>query len=109
MNVSLFEQTGCKKFLYAVELSLKIQTLKDAVEGLESFSVAPLDDLLRGEGKPYPFNTTYRKARWDPVLICHSSGSTGEVPFVTSRTKLNLLDTRTAQTCCDKPRLMGGH
>lgn len=89
MNVSLFEQTECKKFFYAVELSPKIQTLKDALEGLKSFSVAPLDDLLRGEVKPYPFDTTYPKACWDPILIGHSSGSTGEVSAVATPTKPN--------------------
>lgn len=79
MNVSLFEQTACQKFFHAVEFSPKVQTLKDAVQGLKSFAVAPLDDLLRGECKPYPYDTTYSKACWDPVLILHSSGSTGEI------------------------------
>ncbi|MCJ1280743.1 hypothetical protein MMC26_000060 [Xylographa opegraphella] len=59
MNMSLLEQTKCTKFLYATEMSEKVH------------------DLQAGCSKHYSYEATFPEARWDPVLILHSSGSTG--------------------------------
>ena len=79
MNVSLFEQTECKKFFHPAELSPKIEALKATLNELESFVVESLEEMLQGEDKPFPFEATYDDACWDPVLVLHSSGSTGKI------------------------------
>ena len=78
MNASLMEQTQCKKFLYAIEISSKVQSLQAAVSDLQTWTVESLDDMLQGESEQYAYKATYEQARWDPVLVLHSSGSTGK-------------------------------
>ena len=78
MNISLLKQTGCRKFVHAAESSTQIQSLKADFDELESFAVETLDDMLRGESKPYPYGVPFARACWDPVLVLHSSGSTGK-------------------------------
>ena len=77
MNISLLEQTNCKNFFHAVEISPKIQALKADVKDLQSFAVEPLDDMLHGESESYPYEGVFSQACWDPILVLHSSGSTG--------------------------------
>lgn len=109
MNISLLKETGCNKIFYAQESSLQIQALKADFNELESFTVEGFEDMLRGQSKPYPYEVTFAEARWDPVLVLHSSGSTGKSLLSTAkrRHKLNIL--RTSETDCNKPRHVGGH
>ena len=85
MNASLLEQTRCKKFLHAVEISPKIQALKADVDDLQSFVVESLDDMLSGESEPYLYEVSFSQACWDPVLVLHSSGSTGNRLLASTR------------------------
>ena len=41
-------------------------------------SIAPLDDWIASYTKPCPFQKSFEEAKYDPVLVLHSSGSTGE-------------------------------
>lgn len=40
-------------------------------------------DLIASYDRPYPYLKTYEEAKSDPILILHSSGSTGEPKPVT--------------------------
>ena len=82
MNVSLLEQTKCSKFVYSTEVSQKIHVLQTEKKNLQIFGVQSLDDMLMEYNKHYPYEVKFSDVRWDPVLILHSSGSTGEVNFV---------------------------
>ena len=81
MNVSLLEQTKCNKFLYANEVSQKIHEIQTQKKDLQTFMIQSLDELLQDYDKHYPYDKKFQDARWDPVLILHSSGSTGKVLF----------------------------
>lgn len=42
--------------------------------------VPELDELLRGDGEAvcsYPFHKTFEEAKFDPVIVLHTSGTTG--------------------------------
>ncbi|KAI1074574.1 acetyl-CoA synthetase-like protein [Whalleya microplaca] len=63
MNASLLEQTQCSHLLYALEV--------------ENLVIQLLQEKTNPETKHYIFNKSYEDAKWDPILILHSSGSTG--------------------------------
>ena len=52
--------------------------------GLQCVQIPTLDDLLRHDRlEPYfPYNKSFDEAKNDPVLILHSSGSTGKLTDV---------------------------
>lgn len=77
MNISLLEQTKCTKFLYSTEILPKIRDLQTQKENLQVFAVQSLDDMMQEHSKYYPYEVKFSDVRWDPVLILHSSGSTG--------------------------------
>lgn len=79
MNTSLLEQTTCTKFLYSTEVSDKVQDLQTHKMDLELFVVQSLSDMLQNYSCHYPYEVEFSDVRWDPVLILHSSGSTGKV------------------------------
>ena len=78
MNLSLLEQTKCTKFLYGVELSNAIHDLKKQKNDLQILAVQSLNEMLQEYDKQYPYEVDFSIVRWDPVLILHSSGSTGK-------------------------------
>ena len=83
MNISLLEQTKCTKFLYTTEVSQKIRDLQAQKKDLQTFAVQSLNDMLRGPSEHYSYEVKFSDVRFDPVLILHSSGSTGKVMFNT--------------------------
>ena len=78
MNISLLEQTQCTKFLYGPELSDRVHELERQKNDLQVFAIQSLDDLLQEYDTHYPYEAEFSRVRWDPVLILHSSGSTGK-------------------------------
>ncbi|KAF2204124.1 acetyl-CoA synthetase-like protein [Delitschia confertaspora ATCC 74209] len=77
MNVSLLEQTACSHLLYASEVEAMVEPLLDEKTDLEIHRVHSFEELIRPEAENVPYKKEYETARWDPVLILHSSGSTG--------------------------------
>ena len=83
MNISLLEQTTCTKFIYTTELSDRVHDLQTHKKDLQTFVVQSLSDMLQKYSNHYPYEVEFSDVRWDPVLILHSSGSTGKDPFGT--------------------------
>ena len=81
MNSSLLEQTKCTKFLYTKEMSQKVHELQSEKNDLQIQAVGSLDEMIQNYGKRYPYEASFAKNRWNPVLILHSSGSTGEISY----------------------------
>ncbi|PVH91860.1 acetyl-CoA synthetase-like protein [Periconia macrospinosa] len=77
MNASLIEQTEGSILLYAPEVEALVKPLLDYRPGLQLHPIQPLETLIHPNSPPYPYQKTYAEAQWDPVLILHSSGSTG--------------------------------
>lgn len=77
MNASLLEQTKCTHVLYAPEVENVVTPLLKERPETKIHKIASLEELILSEAKHYPFEKEYEKAKWDPILILHSSGSTG--------------------------------
>lgn len=77
MNVSLLEQTKCAHLLYASEVEPFVKPLLDEKADLKLHPINSLEHLLKPETPHYAYDKAYDSARWDPILILHSSGSTG--------------------------------
>lgn len=77
MNISLLEQTNCSIFLYGTEISQKIRGLQTQKKHIFFFAVPSLNDMIQENSIHYPYDVKFSEVRWDPVLILHSSGSTG--------------------------------
>lgn len=79
INNSLLEQTKCNTFFASAEMIPKAQSQQQERQQLKVLPVSSLDDMLAEVGgwKHYPFHRDFAAARWDPVVVLHSSGSTG--------------------------------
>ncbi|KAF3009254.1 putative secondary metabolism biosynthetic enzyme [Neopestalotiopsis sp. 37M] len=77
-NLSLMEQTGSSKLLYSTELAPLITPFRAIappsfhVEAIPSFL-----EMLESNPEHYPYEKVFDEARDDPILVLHSSGSTG--------------------------------
>ena len=85
MTISLLEQTKSTKFLYGIELSDKVHDLQKQKKNLHTFTVQSLSDMLQEHSTHYPYEVEFSDVRWDPVLILHSSGSTGKISMQEQR------------------------
>lgn len=86
MNISLLEQTGCTKFLYSPEVAQKVRDLQTEKSDLQIFALPSLDRMLDGHSAPYPYEENFDDVRWNPILMLHSSGSTGRILVAYART-----------------------
>ncbi|TKA57030.1 hypothetical protein B0A49_10497 [Cryomyces minteri] len=75
--LSLLEATKCTKFVCSSELLAKGKHIKDLVPNLQLVQLPSFDEMLSGNIADYPYDKTFAEAENDPVLICHTSGSTG--------------------------------
>lgn len=77
INNSLLYQTECTRFLVSPEMLATAESLKERRLSIEIMRVPALDDLLVDASEHYPFEKDYATARWEPIVVLHSSGSTG--------------------------------
>lgn len=75
---SVFEAAQCIRAFYTPEFVSTIDKLKLVTPDLQSFVVLELDELIDVPSQHYAYNRTWNDARTDPILIAHSSGSTGK-------------------------------
>ena len=71
------EQTESSKILYAKELQAVVNTIAASKEGLKSVAIEPLNDLLEVEAPLFPYHPSFDEAVRHPIVVLHSSGSTG--------------------------------
>ena len=71
------EQTESSKIVYAKELQAVINAIAASKEGLKSAAIEPLNDLLEVEAPLFPYHPSFDEAVRHPVVVLHSSGSTG--------------------------------
>ena len=79
MTISLLRSTNCTKFFYTLQLANNLTGLWREKKDLKFFAVHGLDDMLEGTAKEFVYNSSYERVRWDPILVLHSSGSTGRL------------------------------
>lgn len=76
-HLSVFEAAKCNKVFYTPEMKARIDELRHNRPGLQAFEVPSLDELITTLPKQYPYTKKWSDARTDPILVAHSSGSTG--------------------------------
>jgi hypothetical protein len=78
VNESLMKQTESTKLLFANELAPLIKPLQDLVPSIRTEALPSLQEMLDSDPPRYSYSKTFEDARNDPIVVLHSSGSTGE-------------------------------
>ena len=78
VNAALLSQTTCTKLLYSAELAQPAAKLQEGDQGLKTVQVATLEEMFKREGTHLPFLEKFPEVKGKPILILHSSGSTGK-------------------------------
>lgn len=76
-QLSVFEAAKCTRVLHTPTFESTINNLKRSMHELRNFSVPDLDQLIGIECVHYKYNRTWAEGKTDPIIIAHSSGSTG--------------------------------
>ncbi|KAK2603619.1 hypothetical protein QQS21_004200 [Conoideocrella luteorostrata] len=93
-NASLLEQTQCKFVIHATEVNPIVKQLEAETDGVRFVVCPSFQDML--EGNPDPF--VYKQNSWtvaknNPVVVLHSSGSTGiPKPITMTHGSFSILD-----------------
>ncbi|KAI0147491.1 hypothetical protein GGR57DRAFT_476649 [Xylariaceae sp. FL1272] len=77
INASLMGQTKSTKLLYAAEVAPIVNQLSSVVPSLHATVVPSFDEMMMSSPGPFPYDMSFDKCRDDPVVVLHSSGSTG--------------------------------
>ena len=72
----------------------KVKELQSHMGDLEIFSVAELDEILSSISHHYPYHEVFQEVIWKPVLILHSSGSTGKLCSINTLLAINHADSK---------------
>jgi len=56
----------------------KAKIQQEEKKELQILQVPSLDDMLVDASEHYPYHKDFATARWDPIVVLHSSGSTGK-------------------------------
>ncbi|KAI8623145.1 putative NRPS-like enzyme [Xylariaceae sp. FL1651] len=73
---ALFNSLKCRTLVTTEPLSPPALAILDAVKP-GHLSIPSVGELLRKQHQPYPYYKTFQMARQDPVMIMHTSGTTG--------------------------------
>ena len=77
------QTTACSKVLYSADSASTIEAIKRALPSTE-FQLAPsLEQLLSADTRTFKYTEQFELVKNDPILILHSSGSTGSPGPVT--------------------------
>ncbi|KAI0202879.1 hypothetical protein F4808DRAFT_458586 [Astrocystis sublimbata] len=76
-NASLIEQTECSKLLYASEVSPLVNQLQETIPTLNVSAVPSFDEMVTSKAEYYPYHKSFEQCCNEPVVVLHSSGSTG--------------------------------
>lgn len=75
-NLSLLESTQCKNVFCASPLDSIAIDLRDKLD-LNVFVIPSWDQMLGQEARPYEYKKTWEHAHKNPIIVLHTSGSTG--------------------------------
>ncbi|KAI1778529.1 acetyl-CoA synthetase-like protein [Hypoxylon cercidicola] len=94
VNVSLMDQTGnCNKLVHAAEVLPLIKPLQGLKPSMHTEAIPSFNDMLESNPQHYPYEKDFIQAKNDPVLVLHSSGSTGlPKPITITNAALAVLD-----------------
>ena len=76
-NLSLIHQTECTIMLHASEVLSVVKTLVDSSSELQCVEIPSFQEMLNSQPEAYAFNKDFTHMQDEPIVILHSSGSTG--------------------------------
>jgi thioester reductase-like protein len=76
-NLSLLYDSNCTKFFCSPEWIPQVERLKQTKNDLQIFEIPTIDQMLATPAKHFPYTKTFEEAENDPIICCHTSGSTG--------------------------------
>ena len=76
-NLSLLHELHITKFLCSEDVVPKIEQLRANKPDLNIHTVPLIERMMEEPTTHYPYNKTFEEAQNDPIIICHTSGSTG--------------------------------
>ncbi|KAI8951166.1 hypothetical protein F4801DRAFT_301452 [Xylaria longipes] len=76
-NASLMEQTNCTKLIHAAEVSPLVKQLEDTIPSLQTTIVPSFDEMMTSNPEHYPYYKSFDECYSEPIVVLHSSGSTG--------------------------------
>ncbi|KAF4333936.1 nonribosomal peptide synthetase [Fusarium beomiforme] len=76
VQLSLFEATDCH-YLYYTESFESAMKPCLVQRNMEVVTIESIDHLLTVAPQPFPYNRSIDQSRWDPLVVLHTSGSTG--------------------------------
>lgn len=75
-QLSLFEKTNCGHIWYAQSSEAIVQPWIEK-RPMQTNIVAAAEEWLSTTSEPYPYTRTFEQARFEPLAVLHTSGSTG--------------------------------
>lgn len=81
---SLFQSTGCQVIYYAEPYDSLVKRWL-AQSPMQSIRAPSLEACLTANTRAFPYRRPLEQARWDPLMILHTSGSTGIPKPITIR------------------------
>jgi len=100
--VGLLDQTACSKILYAGELASIVGQLQKTRENTQTSQNPSMNDILDARSHHYPYEKQFSEAQNDPIVILHSSGSTGKSYY--SRERLHVIPSYKTQETLSQSR-----
>lgn len=93
-------QTGSNKVLYASELTPLANSLQSVATSVSIDPIPSFQEMLDSNPEPYPYEKSFDEAKDDPIVVLHSSGSTGKISgfiidYLSLETKSNFRFTQT--------------
>ncbi|KAI8966246.1 acetyl-CoA synthetase-like protein [Daldinia sp. FL1419] len=79
--------------LYAVEIAPLVDSIRTLRPDLRSREIPPFEEIINSAPKHYPYEKSFDEARNEPIVVLHSSGSTGlPKPIIMTHGSLAVLD-----------------
>ncbi|KAK3314006.1 hypothetical protein B0H66DRAFT_503806 [Apodospora peruviana] len=76
-QLNLFEQTNCHFIWFDKSLSGVVQPWLEERD-MRAVIASPVDEWFPTKKvEPFPYDKTFEQAEWDPLLVLHTSGTTG--------------------------------
>ncbi|KAL6910067.1 hypothetical protein GGI43DRAFT_426893 [Trichoderma evansii] len=83
-QLSLFKKTQCTQILYESSMQSTVEPLLQFYP-MPAKAVPPLEVWLQSTASHVPYNVSFEEARFHPLVVLHTSGSTGIPKPVTVR------------------------
>lgn len=77
-QLHVLKEAECTKMIHSAGFSGTVEQLKEKKPDLQSLELASLEELIDTPSKYYPYTKKWQDSWKDPVIIAHSSGSTGQ-------------------------------